>query len=199
MQKNELPDYDRAPIDPLKALCGADGLLRPLMCLNGRPEENGRKTPLDVHFRRDEIHVYCGHPRVFRVRLLQQTREVEIEMGHAGGQSPTRRRWRTDEDAADVETALNEHLRSVNEDAIVKGEGILQARWAGLGYGEEAGPPWTMVDREVQLSFENIDARKKAEEKIEMVVGPARRTIEVAIRDNYVNDRRASTYVGFTQ
>ena len=179
MQENEWPDFDRAPIDPLKKLC-TDGLLRPVMRLNGLAV--GRKAALDVHFRGSEIHVYCGHARVFRIRLLQQEREVEVEMGRADGQSATDRRA-ADADPSDLEDALNRHLRSVNVDGIVKGEGILQARWAGLGHGDEAGRPWTTIDREVQLSYPDKDVRAKAEERIDLAVSPARRTInEIANR-----------------
>ena len=176
MQKNEWPDYDRAPIDPLKKLCAAGGLLSPLLGLNGPLAGRGREVSLDVHFRRNEIHVYCGHPRVFRARLLQRTNEVELEMGHAGGQSTTPRRF--DADASDLGAEIDKHLRDVDLDAIVRGEGVLQARWAGLGHGEVAGRPWTMIDREVQLSFADMEARKEGEKKIRMAIGPAIRTIE---------------------
>lgn len=184
MQENEWPDYDRAPIDPLKKLC-AEGLLRPVMDLNGRSVGQAREASLDVHFRGNEIHVYCGHARVFRIRFLQQAGEVEVEMGRADDQSATPPRWPTDADPTDLKGVLNRHLQSVNVDAIVKGEGILQARWAGLGHGDEAGRPWTTIDREVQLSYAGVpaDVRAKAEERIVLAVGPARRTInEIADR-----------------
>ena len=176
MQKNEWPDYDRAPIEPLKALCRADGLLGSLMC-HERPAKGGVKASLDAHFRGNEIHVYCGHARVFCARLIQQTGEVELEMGHAGGQSATKR-WRTDADAKDLERALNKHLECVDVGAIVKGEGVLQARWAGLGHGEEPARPWTMIDREVRFSYASKPSREKADNRVGLSVGPARRVIE---------------------
>lgn len=176
MEKNEWPDYDRAPIEPLEKLCGTGGLLRPLMCLNGKLMGLERKAPLDVHFRRDEIHVYCGHPRVFRTRLLQQTSEVETEMRHARGES-SKRRWSTEE-SADLESALNKHLEKLDADSIVQGEGVLQARWAGLGHGKTSGRPWTMIDREVRFGYANKPTREKADAKVALSVGPARRTIE---------------------
>ena len=172
MSDDHWPSYDRAPTGAISRLC-EDGLLAPLIKVNGEASASKHsKVPVDVHFRKQELHVYCGHARIVKAQHFPNLEEVEFSCEHPGANSLLLKRWPTGESATDVAVALSSHLETVNVGTRTQGEGLLQARWARLAQSAEAREPWTMFDREAQLSFANTGARDEANARANNVLGP---------------------------
>ena len=172
MSGDKWPSYDRAPVEQMEDLC--NGLLAPLVKLNGHAKvEKHKHLPLDVQFRRQELHVYCGHARLVRAKCLPSLNQANISGAYAAESPLFKNSWRVGEN---LEPALCQFLAEVEVEGKACGEGALQARWAS------AARDWTMIDREASLSFPDIDEKKDFDDQVENTIGPARQVIHEIAR-----------------
>lgn len=169
----EWPSYDRAPDQEMDGLC--NDLLAPLIKLHGHARAEKHDLPLDVHFRRRELHVYCGHARLVKAEYLPSRKQVDIRGEYAAESPLFKKGWQVEEN---VEPALCQFLAEVDIKDKACREGALQARWASATPPwTSATPPWTMIDREARLRFPNKEAREDFDRQVESTIGPARQVI----------------------
>ena len=150
------PRYSRAPSDDLQKLLQSGGFLSPIILLSGEKLKK-YSLPFDVHFRRnDEIHVYCGHARIFTARLSRRnTVKIDAHATYQKDHEEFFRDWNIGE--TDFTISLERYLNNVNiPSRLFEKEGKLQADWSRMI------EPWVPFDREAVLSYAHIDSESRS-------------------------------------
>ena len=149
--------YDRTPSEKLKRLLYMGGFLAPLLDLT---ERQVCGLPLDVFFRKDEIHIYCGLTRLIRVKgyndeVNVSAHETYSEQSCANGFF---RRWNINE-YIEFEKSLERYLSRVKVNSRhTKGEGFVQSLWSRVT------ECWAPFDREAVLSYSSQEESNIARE-----------------------------------
>lgn len=172
------PAYDRAPSKKLMNLCREGGLLHPLVQLNREPcAKQHQGVPLDVHFRKNEMHVYCGHARIVKATYVSTREEVRLESEYTGNHRDLFKYWDVETCASILSKELGAYLENVDVDSRAEGEGRLQALWGSRTISTSVDSSWDSIDREVQLRFPNNSAKDQADERANVEVERARRVV----------------------
>lgn len=155
--------YERAPEEKFLGLFQSgkllSGLRGNLSVSSGKYSEK-----LDLQFRENnEAMLYWGLTRILSVRLLHNGKELSLSKT-----SPTYKKqggrlftnWTLDTSADDFNKQLLPFINRVriNRRYMAK-EGLIHVRWASMATSPFPGMPWTPVDREAVLGYDDTPMR----------------------------------------
>lgn len=151
--------YGRTPSKELCALLAPGEFLSPICCLHHNKREVQGLT-LDVHFRGDVIHVYCGLTRLFDVQRMRRTGNLRLN-AHKTHRKYDReckffREWRTDDgEFNEFKSSMEIYLNDVKIGSRHSKEGRVQMNWSRVA------APWMPFDRECRLQYCSSEYRRK--------------------------------------
>ena len=150
--------YGRAPSKELCALLAPGEFLSPIRCLHNKREVQG--LALDVHFRGDVIHVYCGLTRLFDVRRMRRTGNLRLDAHEEHRKYDKEciffREWRTDDGKFnEFRSSMEIYLNDVKISSRHSKEGRVQMNWSRVA------TPWMSFDRECRLKYCSREYRRK--------------------------------------